>query len=320
MEELLQILHTVLEVAGRFRSLEVEIPYSTLVLPALLLVFGVMNCLLGYRLMRFWMMLIGFAIGVAAAYFAIRNFGLSFESRSVYFGILIGAGAAVALVSFVFYKAGIFLMAAVLGASAAIYLIYPTTSASFYLCLLIGVLMGILAVRYDRPVIIITTSLFGGILAGYSLARILGSDELRSLLFCAGFVLGGCFIQFWLNDVPDRNENEASVVKPDFSDCPSSSARSRRERKNAERRMAKNHEDQSAGNWKGVYKGWEESDEEKKQAQEDFYDQYFHGGDVFDRTTREIRELTGDTDHPDVHIMAWNEKKKKNRGKIDITE
>ena len=30
---------------------------------AVLLVFGVLNCILGYRLLRFWMMLFGFVIG-----------------------------------------------------------------------------------------------------------------------------------------------------------------------------------------------------------------------------------------------------------------
>ena len=39
---------------------------------AALFIFGVLNCILGYRLLRFWMMLFGFAIGaglgIGAAY------------------------------------------------------------------------------------------------------------------------------------------------------------------------------------------------------------------------------------------------------------
>lgn len=46
---------------------------------AVLLIFGVINCILGYRLLRFWMMLCGFVIGAGigfgAAYTAATSKG-----------------------------------------------------------------------------------------------------------------------------------------------------------------------------------------------------------------------------------------------------
>ena len=311
MDELLLILRRVLEIAGRLRSVESEIPYFAFILPALLFVFGLMNCILGYRLMRFWMMLIGFAFGVIAAYAAIHYLSIEIPGTSAYIGILLGAGAVAALISFVFYRAGIFLMAFVLGAAASIYLIYPTSSATFYLCLLIGVILGAGALRYDRQVIIITTSLFGGIIAGYSLARILDCGGVTVLLLCLGFVAGGCAVQFWINKVPKQTEMPYVETMNRYG-YQSSSARERREKKKAEKSIRRTQAGSGGSNWKGVYKGWEEeTEEDKARAQEDFYEEYFHGGDVFDRTSREIRELTGEMEKPDVHVMAWNQKKKR---------
>ncbi len=316
MDELLALLHKILEIAGRLQTVETDIPYSTLMLPVLLFTFGVTNCILGYRLMRFWMMLVGFAFGTTAAYLFVRYMEIEFPDNYVYLGVLLGAGAGFALVSFFLYRAGIFLMAAVLGAAASIYLIYPTTSASFYLCLLIGVILGVGALRYEKPVIIITTSLFGGILAGYSLARLISCPEMYMLLLSLGFVAGGCLVQFLLNKTP-RKETVSFVETMNKNGYPSSSALERSQKRRLEKKRLKNAEVSHSdnGNWKGVYRDWEkESQEDMARAREDFYEEYFHGGDVFDRTTREIRELNGERDIPDVHVMAWNQKKKRSSG------
>ena len=74
------------------------------------------------------------------------------------------------------------LMAAFLGVVLSIYLVHPTSSATFFVCLLIGVLLGIGSFRYDREVIILITALFGGTLAGYSTARIFHLQEIPLLL------------------------------------------------------------------------------------------------------------------------------------------
>lgn len=41
-----------------------------------LLIFGVINCILGYRLLRFWMMLCGFVIGAGIGFGAAYTLSL----------------------------------------------------------------------------------------------------------------------------------------------------------------------------------------------------------------------------------------------------
>ena len=129
----------------------------------IVLVFGLMNCILGYRLLRFWMMLFGFLIG--AGIWCIwsqpdGNHGQNYLYCSNG-GCWSDTGGDMPLQ---FLKPESFLLVQELGLSVTIYVIHPTTSFTFFLCLLAGVGLGILALRFEREVIIVGTSLLGGIL------------------------------------------------------------------------------------------------------------------------------------------------------------
>ena len=82
-----------------------------------LLVFGVINCILGYRLLRFWMMLCGFIIGDGV------GFGLAYSSgvteKYMYAAIMVGIGILLAVIAFVSYKIGIFILGAGIGIGPA---------------------------------------------------------------------------------------------------------------------------------------------------------------------------------------------------------
>ena len=56
--------------------------------------------------------------------------------------------------------------------SVAIYVLHPTSSLVFFLCILAGVLLGSLAMKWAREVIIVGTSLMGGAMAGVSAAKL----------------------------------------------------------------------------------------------------------------------------------------------------
>ena len=45
-----------------------------------LLIFGVINCILGYRLLRFWMMLGGFLVGGGLALVVVHTMGIQEQS------------------------------------------------------------------------------------------------------------------------------------------------------------------------------------------------------------------------------------------------
>ena len=186
-------------------------------------VFGLINCILGYRLLRFWMMIFGFCIGAGIGFFLVYRIGT--EEKAYYMGAMLGIGVVMAVLAFMIYRAGIFILGAGLGLFLSIYLIHPTSSFSFFLCILIGVGIGVLALRYDREVIIVGTSFLGGVTAGLSLAKLLAMDQIPyGILFGAAFAILGMLIQFAINkpraakaprreEQPDRRSSEERTKK-----------------------------------------------------------------------------------------------------------
>lgn len=59
---MVDILKNIMNIAYRVRDMQIAGTLS-MVLFGVVLVFGIMNCVLGYRLLRFWMMIFGFLIG-----------------------------------------------------------------------------------------------------------------------------------------------------------------------------------------------------------------------------------------------------------------
>ena len=169
-------------------------------------VFGLTNCILGYRLLRFWMMIFGFCIGAGIGFFLVYR--IDTEEKAYYMGAMLGIGVVMAVLAFMIYRAGIFILGAGLGLFLSIYLIHPTSSFSFFLCILIGVGIGVLALRYDREVIIVGTSFLGGVTAGLSLAKLLAMDQIPyGILFGAAFAILGMLIQFAINKPHSEDED-----------------------------------------------------------------------------------------------------------------
>lgn len=183
-----------------------------------LFIFGVLNCVLGYRLLRFWMMLFGFAIGFCIGYAGAYSFGI--EEQMTRIGIACGAGVVLAILAFLSYKIGIFLLGAGIGLGLGIYLLHPTTSLMFFICILAGILLGVLATRYVREVLIVGTSLMGGAMAGFSLAKLGYLNEIPyGLLFAAAFSVIGMLIQFATNKkYEEEDEEEEEIDEEEMND------------------------------------------------------------------------------------------------------
>ena len=203
---MLEILKNVMSIAARVHDMQIAGTLS-MVLFGVVLVFGIMNCVLGYRLLRFWMMLFGFLIGAGIGLFAIYEIGLG---DKLYYAVgMIGVGLILAILSFAVFKAGIFIMGAGLGLTLTVYVIHPTTSFSFFICLLAGVGLGMLALRYEREVIIVGTSILGGILSGFATAKLANMEEIPfGIIFSIGFALVGMLIQFAINKPRYEDEED----------------------------------------------------------------------------------------------------------------
>lgn len=174
---------------------------------AVILVFGILNCILGYRLLRFWMMVGGFLVGGGLALIIVRTMGTQEKSMMMITALV--TGIIFAVIAFLIYKAGVFILAAGIGWALSIYFLHPTSSASFFACILIGVALGSMAVKYCREVLIVSTSLIGGVMAGVSLAK-LGdlANFPYGLGMSVGFAIIGMLIQFAINKPASDNEED----------------------------------------------------------------------------------------------------------------
>lgn len=207
MTEITEILFRVLNIVDRVRNMEV-VPGMIMAVWGVILVFGVMNCILGYRLLRFWMMLGGFMLGASLGFVGVHT--LDIQDKYMYIGAMLAGGVILAVIAFLIYKAGVFMLGAGIGWAVSIYVIHPMTSASFFLCILAGVGLGALGVRYCREVLIVATSLMGGIMAGLSLAKLGNLREFPyGIAMSAAFALLGILIQFVINKPQeDEEDNE----------------------------------------------------------------------------------------------------------------
>lgn len=207
-----EILTRVMGVLQRVRDMS-ELSGAATVVFIVIFVFGLLNCILGYRILRFWMMLFGFGMGAGAGLVAAFLSGV--EGKSAYLMAMLILGVILAAISFMIYRAGIFILGAGIGMSLGIYILHPTTSAMFFLCILIGVGLGCLAMRYAREVIIVGTSLLGGVMAGFSLGKLGGLANIPyGLAMSVGFVALGILLQFVINK-PEYEEDEEDGDEPE---------------------------------------------------------------------------------------------------------
>lgn len=145
-------------------------------------------------------------MGAVLAFICVRS--MDIQDKTVWGAAVIVTGIIFAVIAFLIYKAGVFLLAAGIGWALSIYFIHPTSSAAFFACILIGIALGTLAVKYCREVLIVATSLIGGLIAGVSLGRLGGLDEFPyGIGLSAGFALLGMLIQFAINKPHSEDED-----------------------------------------------------------------------------------------------------------------
>ena len=165
----------------------------------IMLVFSValalLQCFSGYRLLKFWIGVIGFLAGF------VLGFGISSSTIAgeAYLPAVIGlvAGIVLALVAFRLYIVGVFLYCGFMAFSAVQTISVPEGQGWNILAAFLGA--GFLAAKFARPCIIAVTAVTGAFNAVNALRTLipaLGSDSMRIL---AGVVIAamGMAVQFF---------------------------------------------------------------------------------------------------------------------------
>lgn len=179
---------------------------------AVAIIFGMMECYFGYRLFKIVMGITGFFVGVGIG----GTIGVAIISNSgggggvVILLALIG-GILGALIAVKVYFLGVFLFGLGIGI-----LITLALQSSMPIGIVVGIIFGVLLVIFDRLLIIIATSISGGILLGKGIEMLFNSCELNipfavKLLISFACIVTGLYYQFKVNGGLPSIMNAAKV-------------------------------------------------------------------------------------------------------------
>ncbi|MBR5046845.1 MAG: DUF4203 domain-containing protein, partial [Eubacterium sp.] len=179
---------------------EFNTTYS-LALAGISLVLALAGCFFGYKLSRLFMTLSGFFAGLFAGAFIAVNF-LKATNGIIIICALVG-GLIVSLFAYKIYLAGIFVLCFFLAFGVSANLIPLEGNLQAFVSLGIGFVVGTLAIRYVRPVIILSSAFACAYVASRSLVKLgplTGLDFFKqSYAMAASFLvlfLLGTLVQF----------------------------------------------------------------------------------------------------------------------------
>ncbi|MBU3155266.1 DUF4203 domain-containing protein [Clostridium estertheticum] len=172
--------------------------------------FTFLQCFLGYKLFKFWVTVCGFFIfGImGGVVINTSSFNAGMAMLIVILSALLGA-----FITFKLYKVGIFILCGFMG-----FLLGYVITQAVTLGIIMALVLGVLSVFYVRPVIIVSTSLSGGLIAGISLAKILDiSSFATSIIIGILFAIFGMILQFATNKKisivnEDNSQNNTLIV------------------------------------------------------------------------------------------------------------
>ena len=191
----------------------IEIPFPALVISA---VIGLIVCLFGLKLVRFLNAICGLAVGavlgILAAYLIQTDLKI---------GLAIVAAAALILtiMSAVFKKFGAFLLCL----SVALEVVGMFQMQNFTMLAVTGVagiIIAVLTMIWFEPLVIIVTSLSGGMGLGNAVAQMVGiKNPYITLGICAAGIAIGLIVQFMMKsrEIGRREARHSRQVKEEIS-------------------------------------------------------------------------------------------------------
>jgi|GEM_PF-5971809 len=158
--------------------------------------FNLFLCFFGYRYHRFLIAVAGFIVGAEASYRMLVGVTMDSAAKML---IYIIAGLVCSLIAYSFYRLGVVVLVFAATYNIVLPLItnYVGTTYSMYIAIVAGLLVGFIALRLMRPVIIIATGLSGGLNAVSAFAAIFGYTN-STVLLVVGIVVAvlGILYQF----------------------------------------------------------------------------------------------------------------------------
>lgn len=158
---------------------------------------GVILCLFGLKLMRVLAAVAGLCIGVAIGIPIAQLIGLE---GIAFGGVMLACGVVLAVLSCIFYKAGVFLWAFIAGTIIGAVFLSPDSILMAVICLVIGLIVAVITVIFLEPLVIIISSINGGLTAGAAIAVLTGLTGSPLIVMGISLVLtvAGMVVQFMM--------------------------------------------------------------------------------------------------------------------------
>ena len=155
---------------------------------------ALLNCFLGYRLKKLWISMIGFLFGIAIGAGITALFS---ENKTVILAAGLVVGILVALLSFRLYLIGVFFYAVLSAYPLIAGLIGKELWWEIALSVIAALLIGLLAVNFVRPVLIIVSAVGGGMQVSQIIMGWIAMENPWGLYGVAvGLALLGMLVQF----------------------------------------------------------------------------------------------------------------------------
>ena len=157
---------------------------------------ALLNCFLGYRLKKLWISMIGFLLGIAIGAGITALFS---ENKTVILaaGLVTLVASLASLISFRLYLIGVFFYAVLSAYPLIAGLIGKELWWEIALSVIAALLIGLLAVNFVRPVLIIVSAVGGGMQASQIIMGWIAMENPWGLYgVAAGLALLGMLVQF----------------------------------------------------------------------------------------------------------------------------
>lgn len=174
-------------------------------------VWGILLCLLGLKIIRLWAPVSGFILGAAAGITPARILGLPLMETLIAGAV---AGIIIAVLAGILFRVGIFFTAFLTVAVFCALLIRPEEWIGVIICAAVGIIAAVLSIFFSTFLLIVATSLCGGIMTGTAGCMLLGfSDSVILPISCAVIIFLGILIQLLIESGKQKKINLAKAQR-----------------------------------------------------------------------------------------------------------
>lgn len=172
-------------------------------------VWGILLCVLGLKIIRVWAPVSGFILGAAAGAIPARILGLPLLEMLIAGAV---AGIIVGVVAGILSRVGIFLTAFLTVLVFCALVSRPEEWIGAGICAAIGIVAAVLSIFFSKFLLIICTSLCGGIMTGTAGCMLFGFSHTVILpLSCAVLIFLGILIQLLMESGKQKKINLAKA-------------------------------------------------------------------------------------------------------------